>query len=148
MNDARRHPNHLGLKGWAVGGRWGLERYLYTLHRITGLGLLAYFLAHVVVTSSRALGPEEWAAAMAAVAGPVFRIAEFLVFAAFTFHAVNGVRLVLVGFGLATGKAEEPVYPYRTSVDVQRPLTVAAMVLVAVLVAMGGYEFFLLGGAP
>jgi len=148
MNDARRHPNRLGVKGWAVGGRWGLERYLYTLHRVTGLGLLFYFLAHVVVTSSRAFGPEEWSAAMAAVAGPVFRIAEFLVFAAFAFHALNGLRLVLVELGLATGKAEEPIYPYRTSVDVQRPLMVAAMVLVAVLVALGGYEFFLLGGEP
>jgi len=47
-------PNRLGMRGWAVGGRWGLERYLYTLHRVTGLALLAYFLLHIFVTSSRA----------------------------------------------------------------------------------------------
>ena len=37
------HPNRLGLKGWVAGGRWGPDRYLYTLHRVTGLGLLLYF---------------------------------------------------------------------------------------------------------
>jgi len=138
------HANRLGIKGWVTGGRWGPERYLYTLHRITGLGLLLYFLAHVVVTSSRALGPEEWGAAMSAVGGPVFKVGEFLVFVAFAFHALNGVRLVLVELGVLTGPAEEPVYPYRSSLHVQRPFLVAMMVLAVILVALGGWEFFLL----
>ena len=56
MLETKGHPNRLGLWGWLGGGRWGLERYLYTLHRLTGLGLLVYFLLHIVVTSSRALG--------------------------------------------------------------------------------------------
>ena len=52
--------NHLGIKGWAIGGRWSFERYLYTLHRLTGLGILAYFLMHIFVTSARVFGPESW----------------------------------------------------------------------------------------
>ena len=39
MLKTRGYPNRLGVKGWAVGGHWGPERYLYTLHRVTGLGL-------------------------------------------------------------------------------------------------------------
>jgi succinate dehydrogenase / fumarate reductase cytochrome b subunit len=134
-------PNRLGVRGWAVGGRWGLERYLYTLHRVTGLALLAYFLLHIVLTSSRALGREAWEAAMRAVASPVFVFGEYLVFLAFVFHALNGVRLVLVELLGATGRAEEPVYPYRTSLDVQRPLALGVLVLAALLAVLGGYDF-------
>ena len=142
--EATRHPNRLGLKGWAVGGRWGPERYLYTLHRLSGLGLLAYFLLHVVVTSSRAFGPEAWNQAMAAVGGPVFKVGEFLVLAAFAFHGANGLRLVLVELGVLTGKAEEPVYPYRSSLNVQRPFLILMMVLAAAVIVLGGWELFLL----
>ena len=42
MLDNKGHPNRLGVWGWLGGGRWGLERYLYTLHRVTGLGLLGH----------------------------------------------------------------------------------------------------------
>ena len=144
MLDTKNHPNRLGLWGWLGGGRWGVERYLYTLHRLTGLGLLAYFLLHIIVTSSRAWGSEAWEAAMARVTGPIFVLGEFLVFAAFAFHAVNGVRLVLVELGWAIGKPIEPVYPYRTSVHEQRPLAIGVMVLAGLLVVAGGLDFFLL----
>jgi succinate dehydrogenase / fumarate reductase cytochrome b subunit len=144
MLQTRARPNRAGIAGWAIGGRWGLERYLYTLHRVTGLGLLAYFLLHIVVTSARAFGPAAWDRAMRAVSGPVFVAGEYLVFLAFVFHAVNGVRLVLVELGGAVGAPEEPVYPYRTSVDVQRPLAIAALVLAAALAIVGGADFFLL----
>jgi succinate dehydrogenase / fumarate reductase cytochrome b subunit len=141
MLENKGQPNRLGLKGWLTGGRWGLERYLYTLHRVTGLGLLTYFVLHIVVTSSRAFGPASWQTAMGAVSGGVFKIGEFLVFAAFAFHALNGIRLVLVELGIGVGRPIEPVYPYRTSVDVQRPLAIGVMVLAAVLVLVGGFGF-------
>lgn len=144
MLGTKGYPNRLGIWGWLGGGRWGLERYLYTLHRVTGLGLLAYFLLHILVTSSRAFGEASWQAAMGRVAGPVFVAGEFLVFVAFAFHALNGIRLGLVELGIATGKPIEPVYPYRTSVDVQRPLAIAVMVLTALVVLAGAADFFLL----
>jgi succinate dehydrogenase / fumarate reductase cytochrome b subunit len=121
-----------------------MERYLYALHRVTGLGLVAYFLLHIVVTSSRALGLEAWQRAMGAVTGPLFTLGEYAVFVAFAFHAVNGIRLVLVELGFGVGQPIEPVYPYRTSVDVQRPLALGVMLLAAVLIVMGGLDFFVL----
>jgi succinate dehydrogenase / fumarate reductase cytochrome b subunit len=140
----RRHPNRLGVRGWAAGGRWGFERYLYTLHRITGLGLLAYFVMHIVVTSSRALGPESWQQAMDVVTGPVFQVGEYLVFAAFAFHAVNGLRLAIIELGYAVGRPIEPVYPYATSVGRQRRLARAALMIAAVIALWGGLDFFVL----
>jgi succinate dehydrogenase / fumarate reductase, cytochrome b subunit len=144
MLDVKGHPNRLGIVGWAAGGRWGFERYLYTLHRLTGLGLLAYFLLHVVLTSSRALGAEAWEGAMARVTGPIFVAGEFLVFLAFAFHAMNGMRLVLVELGWAIGPPIEPIYPYRTSVHEQRPLAIVVMVLAGLIAIAGGIDFFVL----
>ncbi len=144
MLEYKGRTNRLGIWGWLGGGRWGWERYLYTLHRVTGLGLLAYFLLHIGLTTFRALGEPAWAAAMARVSGPLFVAGEYLVFLAVAFHAANGIRLVLVELGFAVGKPIEPVYPYRTSVDVQRPLAVGVMVVAAVVAALGGMDFFLL----
>jgi hypothetical protein len=38
------------------------------------------------------------------------------------------------------GKPIEPVYPYRTSLNVQRPLLVLMMLAALALVAAGGWE--------
>jgi len=138
----RGHPNRLGIRGWAAGGRWGFERYLYLLHRLSGLGLLAYFVMHIFVTASRALGPESWDAAMAAVSGPLFRLGEYAVFVAFAFHAVNGIRLAVIELGYAVGRPIEPVYPYATSVGRQRRLARAVLMIAVVIALWGGLDFF------
>ncbi len=119
-----------------------MERYLYTLHRLTGLGILMYFLLHILVTSYRAFGREPWENVMAGVSAPVFVFGEYLVFVAFAFHAMNGIRLFLVELGFGVGKPIEPVYPYRTSLHVQRPLAIGAMILTAILIVVGGLDFF------
>jgi len=140
MAEIKRHGNRLGLWGWLGGGRWGVERYAYILHRVTGLGILCYFLMHIGVTSLRATGRYLWVEGQV-FHQPVFKFGEFLVFAAFAYHGFNGIRLVLVELGFAVGKPIEPVYPYRTSLDVQRPLLISMMVLAAIFLAAGGYEF-------
>ncbi len=142
MPEKRTYPNRLGVNGWVFGGRWGVERYLFILHRLTGLGLVTYLLMHIVVTASRALGAEWWERSMGAVTGPLFTFGEFLVVAAFAFHAANGLRLLLIEMGWLTGKAEEPIYPYKSSLNVQRPFMIAMMALAAVLIVMGGVDVF------
>lgn len=137
--------NRLGLKGWAIGGRWGLERYLYTLHRITGLGILLYFIMHIFVTTTRVFGEETWEATMAAVGSPIFKIGEYLVFFAFCFHALNGIRLILIELGFMVGKPIEPVYPYPTCIGRQRPITILLMLAALVWAVIGGYDLFIIG---
>lgn len=140
MADLKRYDNRLGIWGWLGGGRWGIDRYAYALHRLTGLGILAYFLMHIVVTTFRAKGIYLWDKHQI-LDQPIFRIGELLVFLAFAFHALNGLRLVLVEFGFAVGRPIEPIYPYKTSLNVQRPLFVVVMIVAAVLVCGGGWEF-------
>jgi succinate dehydrogenase / fumarate reductase cytochrome b subunit len=142
MPEKKTYPNRLGLMGWVGGGRWGVERYLFILHRLTGLGLVLYLLMHIVVTSSRAFGQDWWERAMGLVSGGVFTFGEFLIVVGFAFHALNGIRLILIELGWLTGKAEEPIYPYKTSLNVQRPFMIVVMILAAVLIVMGGLDVF------
>jgi len=144
MAEIKRYDNRLGIWGWLGGGRWGVERYAYSLHRLTGLAILLYFLMHIFVTSLRARGIYLWTEG-GFLHKPVFRVGEFLVFVAFAYHALNGLRLVLVELGIAVGKPIEPVYPYKSSLNVQRPLLVAAMILAFLLIVAGGVELIGVG---
>ena len=136
----RRLPNRLGIKGWAFAGRYPIERYLFTLHRLSGLGLVLYLPIHVWVTTRRLQGPEVWERTMATLSHPVFAVGEFLVLSAFVFHALNGIRLLLGHLGYTLGRPAEPVYPYPVALRRQRPLTVVLMVLAAVFIAVGLWE--------
>ena len=49
-----------GIRGMANPGRYGIERVAYWLMRITGLGLLAYFIGHIYETSNLLDGKAAW----------------------------------------------------------------------------------------
>jgi succinate dehydrogenase / fumarate reductase cytochrome b subunit len=136
------YNNRLGLKGWVYAGKYSFERYLYIGHRLSGLGLIAYMVLHIVETANRMRGEEAWAELMALFALPMFKVVEYLLFAAAVFHAMNGTRLLLVELGFFLGKPEEPVYPYKSSVMKHRPLTYIIMLLAGLLMALGGSSLF------
>jgi succinate dehydrogenase / fumarate reductase, cytochrome b subunit len=138
-----KRKNNLGVLGWLSGGRYGLDRYAYTLHRLSGLGILAYFLMHIFVTSARLNGPEQWDRRMAFFGSPIFKFGEFLVFLAFAFHAVNGIRLVIVELGYMLGKPGLPAFPYSYSTMRQKPLLVVIMIVAAVIMVFGGADFMM-----
>jgi succinate dehydrogenase / fumarate reductase, cytochrome b subunit len=142
VNAPKSYPSRLGLKGWVYAGRYSFERYLYLGHRLSGLGLLAYMVLHIVETANRIRGEEAWAGLMALFASPPFKVIEYLLFAAAVFHAMNGVRLLLTELGFFLGKPKEPVYPYSTSVKRHRPLTYIIMVLAGLIMLLGSSSFF------
>ena len=144
MENNKRYDNHLELLGWAVGGKWGIERYLYTLHRITGVGILLFFIIHIFASSGRVFGPESWKITMIVLQNPILKIGEAFVFIGFAFHALNGIRLILIELGFMVGKPEQPVYPYQSSLDVQRSLRTVVMIIAAILIVVGGIDIFFL----
>ena len=137
----QKRKNNLGIAGWVFGGRYGADRYVYALHRITGLGMLFYFLMHIFVTGRRLGGREQWEATMDFFHNPMFLVGEFLVFLAFVFHAVNGIRLILVELGLLIGKPGLPTYPYGYSTLRQRPAMIGFLCIVAILAVIAGVDF-------
>jgi succinate dehydrogenase / fumarate reductase cytochrome b subunit len=134
--------NRLGIVGWLYAGRFGVDRYAYILHRVTGLGILLYFILHIFASSVRLQGQAAWETTMRLLGKPIFAIGEYLVVIAFAYHAMNGIRLILVELGLTLGRPGRPVYPYGTSVQRQRPLLVVCMLVAAIFVVAGTYEMF------
>jgi succinate dehydrogenase cytochrome b556 subunit len=142
----RSLKNHLGIMGWVYAGRYWIERYAYLFHRITGLALICYLALHIYVVGERARGREAWEAIMSKMGSPVFKFLEFLLLAAFLVHAVNGLRLIFIELGFFIGKPSRPNYPFRTSIDRQRPFLYLIMLAGGVLIGISIYEFFHLGG--
>ncbi|MCG0277798.1 MAG: hypothetical protein L5656_04625 [Thermanaeromonas sp.] len=140
----RRYNNRLWVKGWIYGGNYGIERYLYTLHRISGLGLILYLLMHIYVTAARIYGAAAWEQTMAFLYGPAFKLGEYLLIAGAIFHAANGLWLIIIELGMCIGKPQRQEYPYVPSVKKQRPLMVALMLLAAVLIIVSGLDFFII----
>jgi len=129
-------PNRLGIKGWFWAGRYKIERYLYTLHRVTGFGLLAYVALHLVANGSRLWGEGSWESTMNFLSNPGFKVGEYLVMAAFIIHALNGGRLMLQHLGFTLGKPKPPIYPYVDSMRRRRPLT---WILLALIMGLAIY---------
>ena len=141
-NKPTAYNNRLGIKGWMYAGRYAFERYLYLGHRLSGLGLIAYMVLHIIETANRMRGEQAWQGLMALFASAPFRVIEYLLFAMAVFHAMNGTRLLLVELGFFLGKPKEPVYPYSSSVMRHRPLTYVIMVLAGLLILLGGSSLF------
>jgi succinate dehydrogenase / fumarate reductase cytochrome b subunit len=126
--------NYLGVKGWFWGGNYQAERYLYILHRLTGLGIILFGIVHLIVTTFyRIQGQSLWDSAVLVLNNPWFKVGEYLVILAFTFHALNGLRLILQELGIVLGKPTRPVFPFKDAVRKKRGLTMAIMAVVVII---------------
>jgi len=146
MRQIRPRQNYLGVGGWVWAGNYKLERYLYILHRVTGLGILLFLLVHLIVTTFfRIQGQEVWEKAMTVLNNPLFKTGEFLVAVAFVYHALNGLRLLLQELGLLMAKPIPPIYPYSDSLRKKRLWTMAIIGIIIILCLVFFYDF-IVGG--
>ena len=143
-DNRKSYPHRLGPVGWGYAGRYGVERYLYTLHRLTGLGILFYLVLHIYVTGFKVGGEEAWESVMGFLGQPIFKLGEFGLFFAVVFHATNGIRLILTELGFLLGKPVRPVYPYELAMSRQRVFMFLMIALTAVIMIYGGLDFFVL----
>ncbi len=142
MKNIQPRQNYLGVGGWVWGGKYKLERYLYLLHRVTGLGLILFVIIHLIMTTVfRIQGQNIWEATMAILHNPWFKFGEYLVVVAFSYHALNGLRLVLQELGFALGHPTPPIYPYQDSLRKKRPWTYVMLAVVVVLAAVFLFDF-------
>jgi succinate dehydrogenase / fumarate reductase cytochrome b subunit len=146
MRQIRPRQNYLGVGGWVWAGNYKLERYLYILHRVTGLGILLFLLVHLIVTTFfRIQGQEVWEKAMTVLNNPLFKTGEFLVAVAFVYHALNGLRLLLQELGFMMAKPIPPIYPYSDSLRKKRRWTMAIIGIIIILCLVFFYDF-IVGG--
>lgn len=117
----------LALKTWLIPFRYGLERWSYTLQRITGVVVTLYFVAHVAETGFVVGGPSVWSVrpdslqyaeqvwtnTIEFLANPLFDAGLVIIGGMVAFHTINGIRLFLTHMGWSLGKPGRPEFPYR-----------------------------------
>jgi succinate dehydrogenase / fumarate reductase cytochrome b subunit len=101
-----------GIGGMINPTRYGIERVAYLLMRLSGLGLLAYFVAHIYETSNILRGQVGWNEFLELTQTTEGHIFLAIVIAMCVFHTVNGIRVMLGHGGVGVGKPARPDYPY------------------------------------
>ena len=77
-------------------GREGM--WSWVAHRITGVLIFFFLFAHVIDTAMVRVSPEAYNVAVETYKNPIVGVMEVGLVAAVLFHALNGIRLVLVDF--------------------------------------------------
>lgn len=70
--------------------------WAYILHRLTGIGLIAYLFVHIWALTSLTHGRAAFAKEMVTFTTLPFKIGEWLLGALVMFHAFNGIRIAVV----------------------------------------------------
>ncbi|WP_148687730.1 succinate dehydrogenase [Candidatus Nitrosocosmicus hydrocola] len=143
-NEIRVDNGREGLKGWLNPTRYGWERVSYWLQRLTGVGLLIYFVGHVYETSSLTNGINAWNSMLELTQTTGGHIFLMLVIGASTFHTVNGIRLIFTESGIGLGKPGRPDYPYdATSLNYKQKSGIwVALILAGIAMLYGGMVMF------
>ena len=128
-----------GIRGMANPGRYGIERVAYWLMRITGLGLLFYFIGHIYETSSLLDGKAAWNSMLELTQTTEGHIFLTLVIGMCVFHTGNGIRVMIAQSGFGLGKPRRPDYPSTpSSLNMKNKLCIYVSIGLAALAMMYG----------
>jgi succinate dehydrogenase / fumarate reductase cytochrome b subunit len=84
---------NVGAGLWKATGMWA-----WLLFRISGLILVFYLIAHIIVISFGQWGTLDQVMEM--FESPVLTLADLALVVAVLYHALNGVRIILMDFGV------------------------------------------------
>ncbi len=90
----KRHPAQ-SLATYRT-GTWA-----WVLHRVSGLLILAYLYFHLIVLSSDVWfkGSADFNRVVGELTAPPFLVADLLLFVVVLYHALNGIRIMLLDLG-------------------------------------------------
>ncbi len=84
----------------AWGGRT-LAGRTFVLQRVTGIALILYMYVHLGVLSLLLFGESSWGDFLSVVTAKSFLVFDVVLLGGVLFHALNGIRVALVGSGYA-----------------------------------------------
>ena len=74
-------------------GQWS-----WVAHRVTGVAIILFLFAHVVDTALVGWGPDAYNRVVSVYKNPFIRLLELGLVAAVIYHALNGVRIMIMDF--------------------------------------------------
>jgi succinate dehydrogenase / fumarate reductase, cytochrome b subunit len=78
--------------------RGAIGQWSWVLHRLSGLGVVAFLLIHVIDTSWAVFYPKLYEEAIAVYQTPIFTFGEFILVACVVYHAYNGIRIIILDY--------------------------------------------------
>jgi succinate dehydrogenase / fumarate reductase, cytochrome b subunit len=93
LSSKPRETANVGAGLWKATGMWA-----WLLFRISGVLLAIYLFAHIIVISTGHFN--EFNRLMKAFDNPVAVVADLALVVAVLYHALNGVRIILMDFGI------------------------------------------------
>lgn len=78
--------------------RGGDGMWTWVLHRITGVSVFFFLLVHVLDTALVRVSPESYDLVIASYKTPIVNLLEVGLVGAVLYHALNGLRIVLIDF--------------------------------------------------
>jgi succinate dehydrogenase / fumarate reductase cytochrome b subunit len=78
--------------------RGGEGMWTWVLHRITGVSVVVFLLVHVLDTALVRVSPESYDLVIASYKTPIVNLLEVGLVGAVLYHALNGLRIILIDF--------------------------------------------------
>ena len=98
------------LRSWFdVRGR-SLSTLAFALNRLTAIGLTIYLFLHLAVLSLLLRGPEGWDQFVDLAKNPAFLLLDVVLLFGVVYHMANGIRVALVGMGVAHTRQKSLFY--------------------------------------
>ncbi|MEZ4668171.1 MAG: succinate dehydrogenase, cytochrome b556 subunit [Anaerolineae bacterium] len=111
--------------------RGALGQWSWVLHRISGLGVVLFLTLHIVDTSWAVFYPQLYVEAIATYQSPLFTLGEFGLVACVIYHALNGLRIIVIDYKPMWWKYQQKAAVY--------VLIGTAVILVPVFILMFGH---------
>lgn len=89
------------IRAWFDVRRDSLGSWAFALNRLTGLGLTLYLFIHLGVLFLLSRGPDSWDSFLELAKSPLYLLLDVVLIFGLLFHGLNGIRVGLVGMGVA-----------------------------------------------
>lgn len=82
----------------------------WVLHRITGVAIFFFLLVHVLDTALIRVSPDAYNIVMSSYKNPIMGFGEVVLVAGIVYHALNGLRIILVDFWSKGAKYQKQLF--------------------------------------
>ncbi|HWU57612.1 MAG TPA: succinate dehydrogenase, cytochrome b556 subunit [Microbacteriaceae bacterium] len=89
-------------------GREGM--WSWVLHRITGLAIFFFLLVHILDSAVLGISPQAYNAVIGTYKNPIMGLGETALVMAIAFHALNGLRIILIDFWSKGAKYQRAMF--------------------------------------
>lgn len=98
------------LRSWFDVRKRSFSTWAFALNRLTAIGLTLYLFMHLAVLSMLLGGEESWDNFLAIAKSPAFLVLDVVLLFGVLYHMFNGIRVALVGMGVAAARHKQLFY--------------------------------------